>query len=407
LNFARLQAKFEQRDIYQTPTRTERMGRLPQFDLWLNRRYFNIGQRQIYYGGNASISNIERQFNLNDPVSDRGLWRFDANPTIQAPLSTKPYLSAQAYAAWRYTQWTDSQDPLTQQLTGAGISRSLFELRTEVTGPTLVRTFKTPNNDHAESFKHEIQPRVTYSWLSPFDSRNEIVQNDGVDSVATGTATLSYGVYNRIRAKLKTPGARGPNPEIMSFSINQSYYTDARAAAVDSQYQTTTIGQFSNVDLRVTATPSDNWDARFSMLVDPKVWQPSTYSATGGFRRELVQVNARWSQSRFRLLPTDDHLTTATHALGTDGAFKTRDGRYAGAYLFDIDVKNGSLLNQRYRFNYNAQCCGFGVEYQITNIEHLNQSERFRRTFNFTFTLAGIGSFSNPMGAFGNNNGGR
>ena len=68
-------------------------------------------------------------------------------------------------------------------------------------------------------------------------------------------------------------------------------------------------------------------------------------------------------------------------------------------------MKNRSVLNQRYRFSYNAQCCGFGVEYQITNIEHLNQSEHFRRTFNFTFTLAGIGSFSNPMGAFGNNNG--
>jgi hypothetical protein len=105
------------------------------------------------------------------------------------------------------------------------------------------------------------------------------------------------------------------------------------------------------------------------------------------------------------LTPTDDHLTMFTHFLSTDGSFKTRDGRLGGAYLLDIDMKDRSVLNQRYRFSYNAQCCGFGVEYQITNIEHLNQSERFRRTFNFTFTLAGIGSFSNPMGAFGNNNG--
>ena len=76
-----------------------------------------------------------------------------------------------------------------------------------------------------------------------------------------------------------------------------------------------------------------------------------------------------------------------------------------GGIMIDIDVKNRSLLNQRYRFFYNAQCCGFGVEYQITNIESLNQADKYRRTFNFTFTLAGIGSFSNPMGAFGNNNG--
>ncbi len=85
----------------------------------------------------------------------------------------------QATASWRITQWSDSQDPLTAQLTGTAISRSLFEFRTEVTGPKLARTFQTPKNGYAENFKHTIEPRVSYSWLSPFDERNRIVQNDG------------------------------------------------------------------------------------------------------------------------------------------------------------------------------------------------------------------------------------
>ena len=401
----RMEAFFEQRDIYQDATRTERFGSLPKLSLWLNRRNFRVGASRVYWGGNAQLIGIERQFNLNDPLTNRSLWRFDAQPTIQAPLTSTPYLSVQTGAALRFTQWSDSQDPLTAQLTGTAISRSLFEFRTDVTGPKLVRTFQTPKNGFAESFKHEIEPRVSYAWLSPFDNRNRIVQNDGIDSLASGTARLDYGIYNRIRAKMRTPGGMGGSPEILGISVSQSYYTDARAAAVDTQYQSNTIGQFSNLLIRATTRPSGRWDAGFQTLLDPKTWEPASYSASAGLNREVMQISARWTQSRFRLLPTDDDLTIATHAVGTAGSFKTRDGRLGGAYLLDIDVKNRSLLNQRYRFSYNAQCCGFGVEYQITNIEHLNQSDKFRRTFNFTFTLAGIGSFSNPMGAFGNNNG--
>ena len=46
---------------------------------------------------------------------------------------------------------------------------------------------------------------------------------------------------------------------------------------------------------------------------------------------------------------------------------------------------------------YNAQCCGFAVEYQSFNFSGLSTRPGARRTsrFNFTFTLAGIGTFSN------------
>jgi LPS-assembly protein len=406
--FGRLQALFDQHDIYQTDqngTRIERSGRLPQFNLFVYPRNFSIGGTRVYWGGKAEVIGFERQFNLDDPLTNRNLFRLHVEPNVSATLTTTPYLSVQTQAFWRLTQWSDSQDPLTAQLTGTAISRSLFEFRTDARGPKLVRTFLTPKNGFAESFKHEIEPYVSYSWLSPFDDRNRIFKNDGIDSLASGTARVDYGVRNRVLAKVKRAGGVGGSTEILGVSIGQSYYTDARAAAVDTQYQANTVGQFSNLEIRAITRPSDRWDASFITLLDPKTWEPATYSAGGSFHREMANFSARWTQSRFRLQPTDDHLTMATHWMSTDGSFKTRDGRLGGAYLFDIDVKNRSLLNQRYRFSYNAQCCGFGVEYQITNIESLNQGDKYRRTFNFTFTLAGIGSFSNPMGAFGNNNG--
>ena len=51
---------------------------------------------------------------------------------------------------------------------------------------------------------------------------------------------------------------------------------------------------------------------------------------------------------------------------------------------------------------YNAQCCGVSFEFQSFNYPNnpsflLPQDRRF----NMSFTLAGVGSFSNFFGAFG------
>jgi hypothetical protein len=52
---------------------------------------------------------------------------------------------------------------------------------------------------------------------------------------------------------------------------------------------------------------------------------------------------------------------------------------------------------------YNAQCCGVAVEYQVYNL--LTPDPRtglpYDRRFNVSFTLAGVGTFSNFFGAFG------
>jgi hypothetical protein len=64
-------------------------------------------------------------------------------------------------------------------------------------------------------------------------------------------------------------------------------------------------------------------------------------------------------------------------------------------------------MQQRIVAFYNAQCCGITVDYQTVNLSHLGVGVEKDRRFGISFTLAGIGSFSNPMGAFGNNEGRR
>ena len=74
-----------------------------------------------------------------------------------------------------------------------------------------------------------------------------------------------------------------------------------------------------------------------------------------------------------------------------------------GVYSFNFDVGRGALLQQRILGYYNAQCCGFSVEYQAFDFTNLGSRSPIPKDtrFNFSFTLAGIGSFSNFFGALG------
>ena len=51
--------------------------------------------------------------------------------------------------------------------------------------------------------------------------------------------------------------------------------------------------------------------------------------------------------------------------------------------------------------SYAAQCCGVSVDYQVVNVAPYGVGIQTDHRFNFSFTLAGIGTFTNPLGSFG------
>ena len=88
-------------------------------------------------------------------------------------------------------------------------------------------------------------------------------------------------------------------------------------------------------------------------------------------------------------LRADHFVTFSTRARPRDGA--------SLAYALTYDVLRERLLQQRVSGVYNAQCCGIGVDYSVTNLGHLGLRDDRRLTL--SITLAGIGSFTNPQGA--------
>ena len=79
-----------------------------------------------------------------------------------------------------------------------------------------------------------------------------------------------------------------------------------------------------------------------------------------------------------------------------------RQNRLRGTYALSWDIERGYVVSQRTSASYLAQCCGFEVDFQKYNYTVLSGSPiPSDRRLNFSFILAGLGTFSNFFGAFG------
>jgi len=72
-----------------------------------------------------------------------------------------------------------------------------------------------------------------------------------------------------------------------------------------------------------------------------------------------------------------------------------------GTYSFDYDFGRGVMVQQKIQGYYNAQCCGLIIEFQQANYPNLFNPLLIPqdRRFNISFSLGGIGTFSNFLGA--------
>jgi LPS-assembly protein len=394
---------FDRRETFFGETNSTLYGGAPRISV--NRAARQIGSSPIYYSAGGEYVNLLYQGRVDDRVvTDRGLWRVDFAPTLRAPLSRWQFLTINSSVTWRNTYYSESLQNGAQA--PVGLWRRYFDLRSDVVGPVFTRVWNTPDNGYAEKFKHVIEPHVGFQRVTSIDNRDQIVLlHDGGDYVVGGVTRVTYGLTNRFLARTRSGGPRARSREFLTVSLNQSYYTDERASQFDQSYSTSFRGRppsnFSPVSLGVRATPSDNVNAGLRLEYDPEIGAIQSINANGSvIVTDLVTATAGWSQRRLTLDALNPDLYQLDNFINAAASLRTRTNRVGGTYAFNYDIGRSTLLQQRLVGYYNAQCCGFAVEYQAFNFPRF---DRFRvpqdRRFNFSFTLAGIGTFSNIFGA--------
>ena len=382
----------------------QRNGRMPTVNVSVPDRA--VGSSRVYVGGSAQAAYLVDQQDLDDPGTNQSLFRIDGGPSVRAPLSSLSFLSATADASWRITHWTESYflpstaDPIEDRLqVPIGLTRQLFEVEASMTGPVFARIFP------ARGVKHVIEPRFSVGRTSAFNDRFRVVEIDSVDTLVGGTTTVNYGLINRllVRGAPSAPGRRGQVREVLSVSMTQSYYTQALASTFDPDYASAHDSQpsnFSPLSIRASFRPNDLTSGDFRMDVDAEKRAIRTMSGTLRAYSGNTEVNAEWSK-RF-VIPGLRGFSTGRHFLSGGTTLRSRTNHVGGSYRFTYDVMDREFVDQRIGAYYNSQCCGVSIDWQKMDTPLWTpQGIPTNTQFGISFTLAGIGSFSNPLGSFG------
>ena len=371
-----------------------------------------IGNTPIYWGVvGEGVGILNESRGLTSTV-ERNRLRADVMPTVRAPLSKLPWLQLTTSVAWRSTWWSESKDPVSGVVIEEPISRNYFEMQANMVGPVFGRVFDTPGMGYAQRWKHVVEPSVTFGRTTGIDEtlqRSIVTGYDSTDNIVGGVTRVAYGLTNRLYAK-RGEGVAGIAREVVSLSVTQSYYTDPAAVQRDAAYRNQITDdppptKFSPVAISLRTSPTQGSTVEFAADVDPQFHKVRQIRATTSFRvKDYLDVSGGWSQKR--IIPGlrgFEDPRSGSHYLNASSTMRTTGNKYGGTYQFNYDIMRRGFLNQRVIAYYNAQCCGIGVEYQTVNLPAFAgvQGRVLDRRFNLSFTLAGIGSFSDFFGAFG------
>ena len=342
---------------------------------------------------------------------DQSIDKIDFAPSIRAPLSTLPYLQVNATAGYRRTYFSESLAADLRTQIQVPVTRSYNDLRVDVIGPVVSRVFNT-NNAMADRLKHVIEPQFSVQRRSEIPNQDRIPSATGYDIIIGGVTQLSYGLTNKVLVRKDTAGEpqSGAPRELLNVSVRQSYYTDENASKFDTSYaygyNNRAAQPFSPISLVARAAPATPLAIDYRVEYDPLATATTPtllgMGLNGVFRTSDVNISGGWARQAFSQRTSTGAILAANNFLRTAADFRIRRSSFGGQVSFDYDVARTTLVSQRYVGFYNAQCCGVSFEYQTFNYPDTNQFLLpHDRRFNMSFTLAGVGSFSNFFGAFG------
>ena len=393
-------------EIFYNDTGSQTIGGTPRIQF--TRALTKVGPLPVYFTAGGEYVNLVRVDKQDARENDQSLVRWDASPALSLPLTKWPWMSLRSSIAWHNTYWTESIDPRLGQVEEP-VFRQYFDMRASFTGPILTRVWNTPENGYAERFKHVFEPEFIIQRTTEFDDYDRIVKIEGPDYTYGGTTRITYGLTNRLMARRRAGVDGAPNARVREFlnvQVQQSYYSNPQASQVDGNYSGGFFGRpasnFSPIAVIVRANPTNAVGAALRLEYNDQISEFETIQINATYNAgDWLSTAGGWSQRKYvyginpLYIPPNNFLSSRTN-------LNLMRGRVGGSYHFDLNLTDGILVQQRIGFFYNAQCCGVGVDYQEFNYPDVSRFVISQdRRFNISFTLAGVGSFSNILGAFG------
>ena len=363
------------------------------------RRVFGL---PVYVSLNNDFSHLPfRQMSNGRVTSDKTLDRLDVLPSVRAALSRLTFLTLNTSASYRTTHYSRSTDPQ-GRIIEEPLTRRYLTLRSDVIGPVFSKIWDTPESGYAERMKHLIEPTYAFEYVPAIHNANQVLTlSDASDQIYGDTARFTYGINNRILYRTRTADGTGSTVQMLTVGVQQTYYLTPRSSLNDTQYVSTQFRprsvDLSDVALTVKLTPSAQLDSTTRLEYDVHGEGLHVMSTSGTTR--VGASSSTVNYSRYRKKPT----ATPESSLSWSSALSFLNSRARGGYSLTWDIGRAGIMNQSVGFSYLAQCCGIQAEFQ--KFKYPQSRADFPipsdRRFNVSFVLAGVGTFSNFLGAFG------
>jgi LPS-assembly protein len=403
-----------------------------------------VGRSPLYWAFDAAgegLSRSEPGFTTADLVG-----RFDLQPSVSLPLHLKGW-DFRPELALRDTFYTQrlvsngstirAQDDLTNRKT----VQASFDMRP----PPLERVF-----DHelfGRKFKHVLEPRVRYDYVTGVNNFSEILRFDERDILAD-TNELEYAITNRLYAKKLKPSASdcaeppmptlavgaavpqsgapwqgdegaAPPPcdnapqarEIITWELKQKYFFDPTfggALIPGIRNVFTTTAEFSGISFLTD-------QRRFSPIVSRLRFQTSTHTEAewdldydtkkGRINSSTTVLNyfvgpfTLGGGDAYLLVPSETPSGTSTAPTVSEFhqfrlllgyGHPTKRGLSAASSI-GFDTKVGVLQYAAVQTAYNWDCCGVSLEYRRFALGSVRNENQYR----FNFSLANIATLGN------------
>ncbi len=399
---------------------------------------------KVYFGFKTSLEGVSRRESVDDldlyrsiagqdPIVTPALGqRFDINPQIAVPLTTK-FGTLTVTAGLRSTYYSNSLDGF-RRVVGRDILRNYGELELDLRPVAFAKNFYRGNGSFR--FRHVIEPYLTYRLTKGVNNFNRIIRFDYTDT-PTDTNEVEFGVTNRIFTRRYTeavtdeaqkllqesPAKKGElsiQPyELFTFTVRQKHFFDPYFGGALNPSRRNQIPSITNL----TAFTFGGVPRRWSPINVDFTYRPERtifintradigvqgdglrdISATVGYDTKLLKIFQTFYYTRaVDLIPSlqqfnDPYRKEAGTLRGSQWSpslfvGNRERGVFGGVSLFfDFqnrrETKNSPLISSLGTIGYAYDCCSLVAQYYRFNV-----GVRRENRWVFSFRLNGIGAF--------------
>jgi len=344
----------------------------------------------VYFGLDSVIGAMRR----SDTLIDTGklVQRSELAPRMTFPLHWGSWFGITSTAGYRITDYGE------QLVNGTPVAQGLLRTDGEFSVEMLPPAFERIWNRGKTKWKHVIEPKIVYNYVTGIQDFSRIIRFDEDDTI-TDTSEIESSITQRLFRKTSD----GQAEEFLTWRLATKYYFDPTFGGALVPGQRNVFAALDSITPFAFADEPRHWspivsdikmrynpryDIQLETDYDPV---PNRLAAFGliGTMHPFQQSFFSLAQFRLNTDPVLQPLQDQIRVTAGWGQMNRKGWNTATSLAYD--TIQHALQYEVVQASYNGGCCGISFEYRRLYLGNLRNDNEFRAAL----LIANIGTFGN------------